>query len=241
MTTQGSEQRAYGDAVALRYVTTDGHIEMCWPCRVVKDHEDLLALFIAAGSPYKAGPKRTAAEKRRRQQTPLPPDQYVWRNDTLRLMVPGQSHSVSISWQLEDGQRRLLKYFVNMEEPFRRTPVGFDTQDHTLDIEVTPDLAWRWRDEQELANHVAEGFYTAALAAAAQSEGERTIEAIRRLAHPCMQGWPEWCPPKDWALAPFVDGWDTTPPTYWERREWAYGVAGHEGRIVSRGDATPCH
>ena len=41
--------------------------------------------------------------------------------------------------------------------------VGFDTQDHTLDIEVTPELSWRWRDEQELANHVTEGFYTASV------------------------------------------------------------------------------
>jgi Protein of unknown function (DUF402) len=205
-------------------VTTAGKIEICWPCRVVEDRDDLVALFIAAGSPYKAGPKKSAAEKRRQPRASLPPDEYVWRNDTLRLMFPARSHSVSMSWGREADTHRLLKYFVNMEEPFRRTAVGFDTQDHTLDIEVTPELTWRWRDEEELANHVAEGFYTAELATAARAEGERAIASIRRLEHECVRGWPAWSPPPEWQVPAFVDGWDTTPPTFWDRRDWAYGI-----------------
>lgn len=30
----------HGDIIALRYITTDGRIEMCWPCRVVVDSQD---------------------------------------------------------------------------------------------------------------------------------------------------------------------------------------------------------
>lgn len=86
--------RRPGEVVALRYVLTDGRIEMCWPCRVVRDDAELLALFIAAGSKYKAGPKRTAAEKRARPSPPVPPDEYLWRADTLRLMFPGRCHAV---------------------------------------------------------------------------------------------------------------------------------------------------
>jgi len=220
---KGGTRYSPGDVVVMRYITTDGHIEMCWPCRVVADRDDIVALFIAAGSPYKAGPKRTAAEKQRRPRTYLPPDEYVWRNDTLRLMFPGRSHSVSVFWQGQADARVLLKYFVNMEEPFRRTDVGFDTQDHTIDIEVTSSLAWRWRDEEELARHVAEGFYTAELAEAARLEGAHAIETIQRLEHPCTRTWPEWAPPPEWRVPSFVAGWDTTPPTFWEKREWAYG------------------
>ena len=139
-------------------------------------------------------------------------------------MPRGQSHSVSLFWGLHDGKRTLLKYFVNMEEPFRRTAAGFDTQDHTLDIEVTPELAWRWRDEQEMANHVAEGFYTPELATAARAEGERTIAAIRHGSHACMQGWMDWIPPATWGVAGFAAGWDTTPATFWDKRQWAYGT-----------------
>ncbi len=222
MATTVSGQRRHGEVVALRYITTDGGTEICWPCRVVADREDLLALFIAAGSPYKAGPKKSAAEKRRQPRTALPPDEYLWRNDTLRLMLPGSAHSVSLSWELDASERRLLKYFVNLEEPFRRTAVGFDTQDHTLDIEVTPELACRWRDEHELANHVSEGFYTPALANAIRSEGERVIAAIERRDHECLRGWLDWAPPPEWHIPGFIDGWNTTPATYWDRGDWAY-------------------
>jgi hypothetical protein len=216
MATTGSGQRRQGEVVVLRYITTDGRIEICWPCRVVADREDLLALFIAAGSPYKAGPKKSAAEKRRQPRTALPPDEYVWRNDTLRLMLPGRSHSVSLFWGLDNDRRRLRKYFVNMEEPFRRTAVGFDTLDHTLDIEVTPDLDCRWRDEQELANHVAEGFYTPELATAVRAEGERVIAAIERRDHECLKGWADWAPPPEWRVPAFVVDWSAAPPTFWD-------------------------
>jgi hypothetical protein len=226
MAAKGDGPRRYGDVVALRYITTDGRIEMCWPCRIVEDRDDLLALFIAAGSPYKAGPKKTAAEKRLAARHSLPPDEYVWRSDTLRLMFPGRSHSVSLFWGPRAQTSGLLKYFVNMEEPFRRTSVGFDTQDHTLDIEATPELTWRWRDEQELTNHVTEGFYTAALASAARAEGERVIEAMRRRDHECVRGWSDWRLPPGWEVPRLVDGWDTTPPTFWDKRHWAYGYAG---------------
>ena len=152
-----------------------------------------------------------------------PSHQAIIDAEHLRLLSPGRSHSVSISWHGEGDTRRLLKYFVNMEEPFRRTAVGFDTQDHTLDIEFTPALAWHWRDEQELANHVAEGFYTPELAAAARAEGERVIDAMRRREHECLRGWADWSPSREWRIPAFVAGWDTTPPTFWDRRDWAYG------------------
>src|SRR6185503_17286286 len=77
MAARGNGRHRFGDVVVLRYITSGGRIEMCWPCRVVADRDDLVALFIAAGSPYKAGPKKTAAEKRRLPRPTLPPAEYV--------------------------------------------------------------------------------------------------------------------------------------------------------------------
>jgi predicted RNA-binding protein associated with RNAse of E/G family len=212
-----------GDVIALRYVTTDGRIEMCWPCRAVADDNDILALFIKAGSPYRAAPKMTAAEKRAARLPATPPDEYSWRQDTLRLMFPGRHHSVFLFWKTADGKRSFTRYFVNMEEPFRRTAVGVDTQDHTLDIDVTPELRCSWRDEDELANHVKYGFYTQALARAARAEGESVIDAITRGTHPCLNGWDRWRPDPAWRIPAFPNGWDSVPATSWERRVWAYG------------------
>lgn len=52
--------------------------------------------------------------------------------------VPGAHHSIRVFWEHEDGQRRHTTYYANMEEPYRRTGIGFDTNDHMLDIVVVP-------------------------------------------------------------------------------------------------------
>ncbi len=217
--------RQPGDVVALRYITTDQRIEMAWPCRVVQEADDLLALFIAAGSQYKAGPKRSAAEKRAGSSNASPPHEFTWRNDTLRLMFPGAAHSVSLFFETAGATRRLLRYFVNLEEPFRRNEVGFDTQDHTLDVVVTPDLAFTWRDEAELDSHVGFGFYTRNLAMAVRAEAQRVIDAIAQGNHPCLHGWARWAPDTAWSVPTIPPEWATTPTTSWELRRWAYGSA----------------
>jgi hypothetical protein len=199
---------------------------MCWPCRVVEDDGRLLALYIAAGSKYKAGPKRAAAEKLSMQRAALPPDEYVWRNDTLRLMFPGRQHSVWLSWVNRGSSRQFAQYFVNMEEPFRRTAVGFDTQDHTLDIEVTPELTWKWRDTEELQEHVKHGFYTASLSDEIWNEGRRAIEEIMRGTHPCLGAWRSWEPDPLWEVPQMPAEWSSLPVALWEKHYWAYGRLG---------------
>jgi hypothetical protein len=197
--------------VVLRYVTTDRRIDFAWPCRVIADSDELLALFIARGSVCKADPKQTAAQKLRAERQPRPTHDVVWRHDTLRLMFPGAAHSVWLFWEGDGASRRLLRYFVNLEEPFRRTPLGFETQDHTLDIVVTPGLACQWRDEEDFDNHVALGLYPPELAAAARAEGLRVIDAIARGTHPCLQGWAAWSPDPRWPVPALPGAWDTAP------------------------------
>lgn len=222
---QSLKRFAAGSTADLRYVLTDGRIEMCWPCRVIEDSDDLVALFVATGSRYKADPKRTAAAKRAEPSPKAPTGEFIWRADTLRLMFPGKAHSVWLFWEGDGDDRQLTKFMINMEEPFRRTPIGFDTQDHTLDIVVQPDLSWKWRDEEETQNHVREGFFTADLAKSARDEGVSAIDAILRGEHPCLDGWPEWRPSPDWEVPVVSAEWAHTPPTFWQRRAWAYGVS----------------
>ncbi len=212
------------DVVALRYITTDRRVEMAWPCRVVLDTDELLALFIAAGSIYRAGPKRTAAQKLVDPKHPYPSEERIWRNDTLRLLFPGEHHSVALFWEGSGSRRRFLRYFVNLEEPFRRTAVGFDTQDHTLDVVVTPKLECTWRDEAEFDDHVRLGFFTPPLATTVRAEAQRAVDAIRAGTHPCFRGWELWSPELRWSTPTLPASWATTPATSWELRDWAYGT-----------------
>ena len=142
-----------------------------------------------------------------------------------RYAPPGRAahHSVWVFWEHEDGERRHSAYYVNMEEPFRRNAIGFDTNDHTLDIVVTPDLDWRWKDEDELAERVELGVYPADFADFVRAEGERVIGAIESGAAPFGDGWSEWEPPSDWVVPSLPAEWETEPVTLWDRRVWAYG------------------
>jgi len=214
-----------GDVVLMRYVTPDERIDFAWPYRVVEDTDEQVALFIARGSAFRADPKRLAAQKVTDERRPAPVHENEWRRDTLRLMWPGASHSVWLSWDGEGTSRRLRQYFVNLEEPFRRTPAGFDSFDHTLDVEVTPALACSWRDEDDFQDHVSLGFYTPELAAAVRAEGQRVIDEIAARTHPCLRGWADWSPPSGWSPLPVPETWNTTPLITWERRRWAYGPA----------------
>jgi predicted RNA-binding protein associated with RNAse of E/G family len=145
-------------------------------------------------------------------------------------MFPGRQHSVWLSWVKTASCRNFSGYFVNMEEPFRRTPVGFDTQDHTLDIEVSPELHWRWRDTEELNEHVKHGFYTANLAREVWKEGERAIAEIVRGSHPCLDRWRGWSPEPVWEIPQVPVEWSSVPPALWEKHHRAYGRLGELGR-----------
>ncbi len=211
-----------GETAVLRYITRDGRPGMSWPFTVVEDRDDLLALYIPKGARYKRFRRLPAAEARERGYA-VALDDEVWRRDVLRLMYPGAHHSIWVFWEREDDERRHTAYYVNMEEPFRRTSIGFDTNDHTLDIVVTPDLEWRWKDEDELAERVQQGLFPADFAEFVRAEGERVIERIERHESPFGDGWGEWEPDPGWSTPELPPDWDQEPPLLWEGRHWAYG------------------
>jgi predicted RNA-binding protein associated with RNAse of E/G family len=204
-----------GELVVLRYLTMHESLPgMSWPCRVVEDRNDLVALYVPAGTVFKAW--GTLAGTRRLVDT-------RWRRDMLRLMFPGRGYSIWLTWEPGAG-RRFSGYYVNMEEPFRRTSIGFDTNDHMLDVVVTPDLTWAWKDEEVMADRVRRGVYSPAFAAAVRAEAEQVIAVIEANGPPFCDGWDRWTPDPRWAIPELPANWDTAPVVPWERSAWAYGA-----------------
>ena len=71
----------------------------------------------------------------------------TWKRTDVLLLLPGKSGTYSM-W--ETGTKNLDCWYVNLQEPIRHTPIGFDTMDHTLDIVIYPDMSeWKWKDEDE--------------------------------------------------------------------------------------------
>jgi hypothetical protein len=218
MVRSGQKCFGTGEAVVIRYITREGSLPgMSWPARVVEDGEECTALYIPAGTEFMSwGPRRHPGG-------PKGPLRLVKSTrDVLRLMFPGRQHAVLLFWEPPNNQR-FLSYYVNMEEPFRRTPIGFDTCDHALDIVVQPDFTWAWKDEDELAAFVSSGAYSAEFASSVRAEACRLIDDIERRAFPFGSGWEAWEPDPSWDVPALPDDWREIPATTWERRDWAYG------------------
>jgi hypothetical protein len=167
--------------------------------RVVRD-DDLLVTYTPTGTPF-AFPDGN-----------WPGGRHPWHgrsawtgHGVLALHRPGDAYAVFIFW--EGPERRLACWYVNFQDPFRRTTIGFDTLDHELDLVVEPDGS-RWlKDEDSLDLRVADGRFTAAEADAIREEAAR-LEAELTARGRWWDGWAEWQPPPGWTAAELPAGWE---------------------------------
>lgn len=202
-----------GDDVALRYITRDGRVGHTWAARLLEDTAQRVLLYLPRGTPHKRWGRGENAGQLL---------DASWTSDTLRFMYPGRAHSIWASWH-PDGS--FWGYYVNLEEPYRRTPIGFDTNDHHLDIVVGSDLRWFYKDEPALDDREREGTYSSALIAQIRREADDVTRVIEAGGSPFDEGWERWRPDPSWTIPALDERWRTEPPALWERRRWAYPLA----------------
>lgn len=173
---------------------------------VVEDAPGLLAAYLPPGAPFGF------------PDGPWPGDgRHPWHgrgawtgHGVLMLHRPGERYAV---WHFWDGpERRFAGWYLNLQEPFRRTRVGFDTQDLELDIWIpAPDGRWRFKDLELLEERVREGRFSAAEVDGILDEGRRLgaeLDAGRRWWD---DRWSRWQPDAEWQAAPLPDGWADAP------------------------------
>jgi predicted RNA-binding protein associated with RNAse of E/G family len=195
-----------GDPIILREVY-QGRVWAIRPVTVVEDAADRIALYLAPGTMWKR-PVSASGEPLRLQASEWELADLQWAgNAALWLTPPGAAHSVILWW--EPASWRLEGWYVNLEQPFRRTTLGFDYLDQVLDIVVAPDRSsWFWKDEDEFATAQQLGVLTRAEATAIRTEGERVIAAIESNGPPFCDGWEVWRPDPGWTVPGMPEGWD---------------------------------
>lgn len=131
----------------------------------------------------------------------------AWRgHGTLMLHRPGEAYAVWVFWRGRD--RDFAGWYLNFQEPFRRTAVGFDTLDHELDIWM-PDGGprWEWKDRELLEARVAEGRFTAAEAAAIRHDADRVAAELDAGRLWWDERWRDWAPDSAWDAPRLPRGW----------------------------------
>ena len=204
--------RSPGEDVVVQEVWK-GAVWAARPMTVVQDEDDLVALWFPKGTRWKApipSPESPHEESRgARMATCLERREWVftdseWDVSTLVLMQPGDWHALWISWL--DGDQH-WGWYVNLQEPFRRTEKGYETMDLALDVVIELDRTWRWKDEDELELFVERGVFGEAIADRIRDEGMRVALSAERNEWPFDAPWPDWRPDRAWQTPVLPQGW----------------------------------
>jgi predicted RNA-binding protein associated with RNAse of E/G family len=189
---------------------------------VVADTDQTLALYFHAGSTFLHGGLRN------RQRLPLEDRLRAYLSDdqpalvetqsrinVLALTPPGERHAVWLFW---DDAWHFRTWYVNLQAPLRRTTRSVIVSDHLLDLVVTPDLTWSWKDEDEFEAVCEAGVFTAEERRSIRADGERLAACIEAGLPPFGEDWPAWRPDATWVVP--------TIPADWLKSETETG-AGH--------------
>jgi hypothetical protein len=199
-------RRAYrrpGEQIVRRDVWR-GRPVVGWGGIVVSDTDDLLVLYMPEDSPLGFPPEDFFG-------APHPwsgKDRWTGHG-VLQLQRPGEMHAVWVFW---DGpERRLGAWYLNIQEPFRRSSLGFDTQDLELDIVIAPDGTWRFKDDEQLEGWVERGRWTVSEVEAIRAEGARLAAALEAGERWWSEEWATWSPDPSWRTPTLPAGWVEAP------------------------------
>lgn len=71
---------------------------------------------------------------------------------------------------------KLRSWYVNLQDPFRRTSLGFDYLDQELDVIISPDLStWRWKDSGRFEDLARDGLIPVERARYLREVGEEVV------------------------------------------------------------------
>jgi hypothetical protein len=172
---------------------------------VVSDRPDLLATYLPEGAAF------VFATGHQLGQHPWQ-GRDAWKgHGILMLQRPGESYAV---WHFWDGpERAFAGWYVNLQEPFRRTSIGFDTQDLELDIWIPVGEEWSFKDDELIDAHVAKGRFTAAEVTEIRALGAEVGALLDDGAQWWDTSWSGWVPEPGWAVPAPAEGWEAVATT----------------------------
>ncbi len=127
-----------------------------------------------------------------------------------QLIVAPRGEQFSVIVRFLGSEMRLASWYVNLQAPFWRTPVGYDSTDHVLDAVIAADRqSWSWKDEAEFEAAVDRGYLSAPEREGVREAGLRAVELARRGAPPFIDRWAIWRPDPAWFIPELPGGWET--------------------------------
>ena len=169
---------------------------------VVADEPGLLATYLPVGAQF-AFPTGDHG---------LGPHPWLGRgawegHGVLMLQRPGERYAVWHFWA--GAERAFAGWYVNLQEPFHRTSIGYDTYDLELDVWIPAVGAWSFKDDDLLDVRVGEGRFTTAEATEIRALGAEIGAMLDAGAQWWDPAWSRWTPDQSWAVPAPGAGWET--------------------------------
>ncbi len=180
----------YGESAIVRQVR-GGRCWLEFPVRVIRDDGAVLITYVPSGVPFT-----------------FPDDDFPWGEHPWRdrdgwvghgIVVQqraGEAHAVYALWS--GAGRQFSAWYINFQDPFRRTADGFETFDHVVDVVLGVDGRYRWKDVEEFEQFVAEGRFTTAEVRAIRAETARVATDLDHGRRWWDDSYATWTPPPYW-------------------------------------------
>ena len=197
------------EIVNLRWMH-EAHAESAHPVYVIEHTDDVIATF-EPGNAIGMHSTRPKGGPRGRNLEPGTPHtgfaEGIWTGDgVLRVHRPGQEWS---TWRwLTPARTWSADWYLNLEEPWRASAAGFDTEDWILDVVVEGGTRWRYKDADELLWAEGSGRFTADEVARIRRAGADAAAVVEARAWPFDADWDRWLPPEGLPVPVLRPGWD---------------------------------
>ncbi|WP_157975631.1 DUF402 domain-containing protein [Brachybacterium sp. YJGR34] len=136
----------------------------------------------------------------------------IWDGESVaRVHRRGQCWSI---WRFHDGHQWNQTWYGNLEAPWKRTAMGYDTQDWTLDVVAegspgTSDWTVRLKDDDELEWFISQGVYSTEQAEGIRQVGQTLVDSLEHDSEVTREDWSRWVPPRELGPTPLPACWQT--------------------------------
>jgi hypothetical protein len=181
--------------------------------RVVQDDQRGLIAWLAPGTLVLAprlpdGGELRAEPIATRSVAPRVQARVTWQGPGVLCIAPTDAPwSIWLFWTPD---WEFDRWYINLEDPHGRDGGGVYSQDHVLDVVVTPAGRVTHKDQDELAAAVAQGRYACSDAEQFARDAEAAEALVAARGWPFCEPWSDWRPDPLWPVAelPADASWD---------------------------------
>lgn len=131
---------------------------------------------------------------------------FIWHtNRVLVILEPEKYYALELFWNQE--QNKFIGYYINFQQPYQRTHCGIDSMDLELDIDIEPDLGYRWKDMDDYQKAIECEIISPECIQGIETAKPEILERLEKRQYPFDGSWLDWMPNPTWSPPVLPENW----------------------------------